>query len=125
MRLSKQSVMDLLEGEVSVPRMRMKHRLTKIHVALIIKRGKVLEIAGNMVGSRSKGCGYDHWTIHAERAVLKKVGDVTKLEGATMVVVRIAKGTGELANSEPCHTCRCHLEKCIKEYGLKCVYYSV
>ena len=117
--------MDLLEGEVSIPRMRMKHRLTKVHIALIIKRGKVMGVAGNMVGSRSKGCGYDDWTIHAERAVLKKVGDVTKLEGATMVVVRIAKGTGELANSEPCHNCRCHLEKCMKEYGLKSVYYSV
>ena len=117
--------MDLLEGAVSIPRLRMRHRLTKVHVALLIKRGKVLEVAGNMVGSRSKGCGYDNWTIHAERAVLKKMGDNAKLDGVTMVVVRIARGTGELLNSEPCETCRPHLEKCMKEYGLKSVYYSV
>jgi hypothetical protein len=103
----------------------MKHRLTKLHIAAIIKRGKIMGVAANMVGSRSKGCGYDNWTIHAEQAVLKKVGDVTKLDGAILVVIRIARGTGEVVNSQPCHSCRCHLEKCIKEYGLKSVYYSV
>ena len=124
MRLNKESILDLIQEQVSISSIRMKHR-TKLHIAIVIKRGKVVEVAGNMVGSRSKGCGYDNWTIHAERAVLKKIGDVTKLDGAILVVVRIARGTGEVVNSEPCHSCRCHLEKCIKEYGLKSVYYSV
>lgn len=123
MRLDKEMVRGLMEEQI--PKMRMKHRLNKIHIALLWKRGKVMEMACNMVGSRSKGCGYDHSTIHAERAVLKKIGDVTKLEGATMVVVRVARGTGEFVNSQPCETCRPHLEKCMKEYGLKSVYYSV
>jgi hypothetical protein len=123
MRLNKESIMNLIEEQVSIPSIKMKHR-TKLHIAVVIKRGKVMEVAANKVGSRSQGCGYDHFTIHAERAVLKKIGDVSKLEGAIMVVVRIARGTGELANSEPCHSCRCHLEKCMKEYGLKSVYYS-
>lgn len=125
MRWNKESIMEIIEEQVSIPRIRMKHRLTKLHIALVMKRGKVIEIAGNMVGSRSKGCGYAQCTIHAERAVLKKIGDVTKLEGAIMVVVRIARGTGEMVNSQPCESCRPHLEKCMKEYGLKSVYYSV
>jgi hypothetical protein len=124
MKLSKETVMDMIEEQVSIPSARMRHR-TKLHIAAVLKKGKVLEVAANKAGSRSKGCGYDNWTIHAERAVLKKIGDVTKLEGATLVVIRLARGSTEILNSEPCHSCRCHLEKCMKEYGLKSVYYSV
>lgn len=97
---------------------------TQIHIALIVKRGKVIQSAFNSIGTRSKGCGYDHYSIHAERAVIKKLGNLRELDGAFLMVVRIAKGTREVVNSEPCHTCKCHLEKCIKEYGLRCVYYS-
>jgi hypothetical protein len=124
MRLNKDSILNLIHEQISVTSIQKRHR-TKVHIAVVIKRGKVIEVAGNKVGSRSMGCGYDNWTLHAERAVLKKIGDVTKLHGAILVVVRIAKGTGEIVNSEPYHSCRCHLEKCIKEYGLKSVYYSV
>lgn len=100
-----------------------KHR-TQVHIAVLIKRGKILEVASNAIGSRSKGCGYQERTIHAERAVIKKVGDMTKLNGASLVVIRIMRGTKEIGNSEPCHSCRCHLEKCIREHGLRSVYYS-
>jgi hypothetical protein len=101
----------------------MKHN-TQAHIAILMKRGKVIEIASNSLGSRSKGPGYDTRTIHAERAVIKKVGDTSKLAGAILIVIRIARGTHEAVNSEPCHSCRCHLEKCMREYGLKQVYYS-
>lgn len=102
----------------------MKTNLKKAHIAIIMKRGKILEIASNFVGSRTGGCGYDDRSIHAERAVLKKLGDHTKLDGAIMIVIRISRGTNELANSKPCDVCQCHLYKCIKKYGLKRIYYS-
>jgi len=83
-----------------------------------------VEMATNSIGSRSRGCGYDDRSIHAERAVLKKLGDYTKLAGAILVVIRISRGTNELVASEPCEHCRPHMEKCVKEYGLRRVYYS-
>lgn len=95
-----------------------------MHVAMIFGRGKnLLAMAMNKVGSRSSGAGFSACMIHAERAVLKRVGDISKLRGATMVVIRIST-TGELRNSKPCSECECHLKKCIREYGLRRVYYS-
>jgi hypothetical protein len=123
MRLNKDSAFDLIRQHISVDSIHLKHR-TQIHIAVVMKRGKILEIAHNAIGSRSKGPGFETRTIHAERAVLKKVGDISQLRGAVLIVIRIAKGTKEVVNSEPCHSCRCHLEKCMREYGLKQVYYS-
>ena len=124
MRFTKKNTLELIEKYISIESVSMKTNLRQVHIAIIIKRGKILDIASNFVGSRDSGCGYDNRTIHAERAVLKKVGDTTKLAGATLIVIRIAKGTKEIVNSEPCHSCQCHLEKCIKTYGLKQVLYS-
>ncbi len=125
MKFNKQNdLLDLIQNYISIEAISMKTNLRQVHIALLIKRGKIIDIASNFVGSRNRGCGYDNRTIHAERAVLKKVGDNSKLAGATLIVIRIAKGTKEIVNSEPCHSCQCHLEKCIKHYGLKQVYYS-
>jgi hypothetical protein len=99
-----------------------KHH-TSFHIAILYKRGKILAMASNAVGSRSKGCGYSKHTIHAERAVLKKVGDHSALKGAKLFVVRLS-GKREMLNSEPCHSCKVHLTKCMREYGLKSVHYS-
>ena len=123
MKLNARNTFDLVNRLVSVEAIWNKHK-TQAHVAVLLKRGKILEIASNAIGSRSRGCGYETRTIHAERAVIKKVGDMQKLNGAVLVVIRIMKGTGEVGNSEPCHSCKCHLEKCMKEYGLRNVYYS-
>lgn len=103
----------------------MKSRLKHIHIAMIVKGKKILGIASNFLGSRSSGCGFDDRTIHAERAVIKKVGDYSLLQGAIMIVVRISPGTRHAGYSEPCKTCKPHLQKCMKKYGLKCVFYSV
>jgi len=103
----------------------MKSRLKHIHIAIIMKGKKVLATASNFLGSRSQGCGFDDRTIHAERAVIKKVGDHSLLHGAVMIVVRISPGTHSTGYSEPCKTCKPHLEKCMKKYGLKCVLYSM
>ena len=124
MRINRESILDLFYHHRSLKSLWLKTRLRHVHIAMILKRGKMMEMATNTVGSRSRGAGYDHRSIHAERAVLKKVGDYTKLEGAILIVIRISRGTNELVDSEPCEHCRPHMEKCVKEYGLRRVYYS-
>ena len=97
---------------------------TSLHIAFLYGRGgAMLAMSTNSIGSRSKGAGYSKYTIHAERAVLKMVGDNTLLRGATLVVVRVSK-KGELMSSLPCHECTCHLTKAITKYGLRRVFYS-
>lgn len=93
------------------------------HIAVIYKRGKIMSIAGNTVGSRSRGCGFSDYTIHAERAAIKKLGDNSLLKDATLVVVRIKKD-GTFGSSEPCAPCKKHLTKCMVEFGLRLVYYT-
>jgi hypothetical protein len=123
MRISKDFALNAAGSYISLDTAFLRHN-THLHVAILMKRGKILEVATNSIGSRSKGSGYDTRTIHAERAVLKKVGDISKIRDSILIVFRLGKGTKDLVNSEPCHSCRCHLEKCIRDYGLKQVYYS-
>jgi hypothetical protein len=97
---------------------------TSLHIAFLYGRGGALiAMSTNSIGSRSRGAGYSKYTIHAERAVIKMVGDNTLLRGATLVVVRVSK-KGELMSSLPCHECTCHLTKAMTKYGLRRVYYS-
>lgn len=95
-----------------------------IHIAIIVKRKKIISIAYNQIGSRQSGCGYSDFTIHAERNAIKQLGDFTKLNGASLYVIRISK-QDNLLNSEPCHDCCIFIKKCQKNYGLKNVYYSI
>ena len=99
-----------------------KHK-THLHVAFLVSRGKLVACATNMVGSRSRGCGYSARTIHAERAVIKKAGDLGLLRGASLIVIRI-RCDGSVACSKPCSECCVHLTKCMREHGLRTVYYS-
>jgi len=97
---------------------------TSLHIAFVYGRGGILlAMSTNRAGTRSRGAGFSRYTIHAERAALKAVGDVSLLRGAILVVVRVSK-RGELLYSEPCHECRRHLEKAMEKHGLKRVYYS-
>jgi deoxycytidylate deaminase len=105
------------------------HHLLHIHVAVLMRRGKILAEATNAYGSRSRGSGYSARTIHAERNVIKKLGNIQELRGAEMYVTRISRARGPdgvctIASSAPCHGCSIFLEKCMKEYGLKNVYYT-
>ena len=100
----------------------LKKHNTKLHIATIVKRGKVLAIATNKVGSRSKGSGYSDNTLHAEKAVVKKLGDVSRLRGAVLCVWRISQVN--ILPSKPCSECTKFLEKCMKEYGLRTVQYT-
>lgn len=97
---------------------------TELHYATLYLRGKVIATARNNVGSRSRGCGWSDKTIHAERAVVKRLGNVSQLNGCTLEVVRIGKN-GDIKSSKPCHDCELFLEKCMKQYGLRKVMYSV
>ena len=102
---------------------------TSIHVAVIVKRNKVIAAATNKIGSRSRGSGYSDSTIHAERNVVKELGNFDQLRGATMYVFRVSRcktkeGIERIQNSEPCHDCHLFLTKCHEKYGLKKVFYS-
>ena len=97
---------------------------TSLHVAAIYGRGKtLLALATNRVGTRSSGAGFSDHTIHAERAVMKAVGDVSLLRGATLVVIRVTKA-GKTASSAPCSECRAAIEAAVRKYGLRRVIHS-
>ena len=123
MGYNREEIYDMMKDYISAESIWERHR-SQAHIAVIIKRNKILSVAGNSIGSRSRGAGYDTRTIHAERAAIKKLGDYSMLNGAIMYVIRVSKGKKEIVNSEPCHSCKCHLEKCIRKHGLRCVYYS-
>jgi hypothetical protein len=100
-----------------------------IHVAFIVKRGQILAKATNKIGSRSRGAGYSDCSIHAERAVVKELGNFDLMRGAALYVIRISRskelhGSERIKNSEPCHDCHLFLTKCHEKYGLKKVFYS-
>ena len=100
---------------------------TNRHVAIIVKGNKILAVATNQVGSRSFGSGYNYNTTHAEINVIKQLGNINKLNGGTMYVFRTGKGLNEdsVCHSKPCPICEKLLEKCMREYGLRRVFYSV
>lgn len=96
---------------------------THFHFATIEKRGKEIASSRNRVGTRSRGCGWDDQTIHAERAVVKALGDLSQLRDCVLIVIRLNRHN-EVLPSKPCHNCHMFLEKCMKKYGLKKVMYS-
>jgi hypothetical protein len=98
---------------------------TKVHLAVLVLRGKIIAEAVNKVGSRSRGVGYSDRTIHAERNVVKQLGDIHKLRNADMYVMRFARENLNYAGSKPCKECECFLSKCMRKYGLKNVYYTL
>jgi hypothetical protein len=115
----------ILENHSSTASGGCKHKSshnTHLHIAAIVKRGKILATAENRLGSRSKGAGYSHQTIHAERAVVKKLGDISQLRGAILCVWRIS--LVHILPSKPCPECQVFLEKCMREYGLRAVHYT-
>lgn len=102
-------------------------RLNHLHLAMLIKRGKIIAMATNREGSRSSGCGYSDFSLHAERAVIKEV-DLADLKDCILVVVRIHRPRCNkevnLGNSKPCRDCEAILSKFIRSHGLRAVYYS-
>jgi len=99
-----------------------RHSTTHFHMAVITKRGKVIAKSHNNIGTRSRGCGFSDRTIHAEKAAVKELGDVSKLRGASLCVWRVSAMS--ILPSKPCEDCRIFLTKCMKDYGLRAVYYQ-
>ena len=108
-------IWDNLRGKPS------NHKMRSLHVAVLVKRGKVISVAANALGSRSMGCGYSDQSIHAEKNVVKKLGDTRKLAGAILYVTRLAV---HAKSSQPCYSCHVFLMKCMEKYGLKAVAYT-
>jgi hypothetical protein len=109
--------------------MRMRQTdMTSFHIAMVVRRGKILAVASNRLGSRSQGCGFSNYTIHAERNVIKQVGDISQLRGCDLYVMRIHHNrmTDEryFGNSAPCKDCALFLDKCQRRYGLRHVYFT-
>ena len=102
--------------------LRQKKHNTSLHIAVIVKRGKILAHAMNTLGTRSSGSGFSNMTIHAEKAAVKKLGDTQKLRGADLYVFRV--GVPACRNSKPCRSCETFLQKCMSDYGLRFVFYS-
>ena len=119
-----QPMMDIAENYKEYAQQQFKKHNSNVHIAILIKRGKVIAVAPNKIGSRTKGSGYSMATIHAEKSVVKSLGDVSQLKGASMVVVRLSRENSEWVGSKPCHSCMKFIDKCINVYGLKRVYYS-
>ena len=120
-RVSKKLIQSILE----TVHIRQTSHTTHHHIAIILSaRGKILAISDNRAGSRSQGCGHSDYTIHAERAVIKKLGDKTLLKGATLIVIRQNSAKTAFIKSDPCHDCKLQLLKHMIEDGLKWVYHS-
>lgn len=99
-----------------------RHSTTHFHMAVIMKRGNVIAKSHNNIGTRCRGSGFSDRTIHAEKAVVKELGDISKLRGATLCVWRVSAVS--ILPSTPCDDCKLFLTKCMKEYGLRAVYYQ-
>ncbi len=126
-RTSDYSLLERFLEDPNTMRMRQSE-VTSFHVAMLVKRGKILRIASNRVGSRSQGCGFSNYTIHAERNVVKELGDVSQLKDCDLYVMRIHRNRSTeektFGNSAPCRDCQLFLEKCQRRYGLRHVYYT-
>ena len=96
---------------------------THLHYAQLYKRNKLLATSRNKIGSRSRGAGWSDYSLHAERAVVKQVGNLSQLHGCVLIVIRVNKD-GEMRNSKPCQGCEKFLKKCMTKYGLSKVVYS-
>jgi hypothetical protein len=119
------SIIEQFRNDPRINKLRQSHE-TSVHIAIVVLRGKIIAEATNRIGSRSKGSGYSAQTIHAERNVLKVLGDYNKLRDADIYVMRCGKGINafNFINSKPCCECQPFLNKCINKYGLKKVYYT-
>ena len=125
---SERNILDMFLSDPRTCNLHTCHT-TSVHVAVIVKRGKILAEASNRIGSRSSGSGYSKNTIHAEKNVVKALGDISLLRGADLYVMRLTHdkmktGLNRFLGSEPCNSCKLFLAKCIKEYGLKGVYWT-
>ena len=124
LHLTQSSIFQEFLDDPRTTNLRMKHNAS-LHRAVLVKRGRIIAEATNNYGSRSRGSGYSRSSIHAEKNVVKDLGDISKLKGADMYIMRFSRSDPvDFVKSAPCPACRVFLEKCMKEYGLKNVFYT-
>ena len=96
---------------------------SKLHVAILVKRGHILGIATNKLASRTNGASArgSQQYIHAERNLVRSL-DLNKMRGADVYVMRIS--ANGFMYSQPCEECTVLLNKCMKCHGLRNVYFT-
>jgi hypothetical protein len=99
---------------------------TQLHVAALVRRGKVLAFATNQTASRSSGASSrgSQTHIHAEKNLLSRIPHYL-LRGSSIYVMRIKENIAEFRYSQPCPECTVLLNKCMRSYGLRNVYFTV
>jgi deoxycytidylate deaminase len=123
LKRTQRNILEFFQEDPKTIMLKEKH-YASIHRAVLVKRGQVIAAASNNYGSRSRGSGYSRSSIHAEKNVVKVLGNVHKLQGADMYIMRFSRCSEmKFVKSTPCPACKIFLEKCIREYGLKNVYY--
>lgn len=118
----RKQIIDQYKNRELFEKLRMKHTIS-VHIAVVVYRGKIIAEATNKLGTRSSGSGYSNWTIHAEKNVIKKLGNINRLKDSDLYVMRCSNGD-KFVNSKPCPDCVYFLEKCMRKYGLRNVYYT-
>ena len=122
--LSQTSIFQRFLQDPRTTSLKEKHNAS-LHRAVLVKRGQIIADATNNYGSRSRGSGYSKGSIHAERNVIKKLGDISLLKGADMYIMRFSREDEmRFLKSTPCSACFVFLDKCMRTYGLKNVYYT-
>jgi deoxycytidylate deaminase len=103
------------------------------HVAVIVYRGKIIASAVNRIGYRQEASKSYYNTylhtdrnLHAEENVVRSLGNYNKMKDADMYIMKFGRGQndGAYVNSKPCAKCECFLNKCMREYKLKRVFYT-
>jgi len=124
LHLTQSSIFQQFLDDPRTMSMREKHNAS-LHRAVLVKRGQIIAEATNNFGTRSRGSGYSRSSIHAEKNVIKMVGDISQLRGADMYIMRFSRTKDiHFVKSTPCPSCQIFLTKCMREYGLKNVYYT-
>jgi hypothetical protein len=119
-------IVEQFRNDPKTIKMQQFHKVS-VHIAVLVLRGKIIAQATNRICAVSpKKKGFSRRTIHAEKNVIRSLGDYSKMRNADMYVIRCGRGENneKFFNSKPCYECECFLNKCISKYGLKNVYYT-
>jgi hypothetical protein len=124
-------ILDRFKNDPKTIKLTLMNKL--VHVAVVVYRGKIIAEATNRIGYRHQDWSTYNNTavrekknIHAEENVVRVLGDYNKLRDADMYVMKFGRGDKkeEFVNSKPCPKCECFLNKCMRKYGLRNVYYT-
>lgn len=96
------------------------------HGSVIVKDGKIVAKGYNKyTGYDRNGGAYANgkWTVHAEADAIHNYTK-SNMKNADLYVLRFHDKTNEISNSAPCHSCKELIDRCMKKFKLKKVYYT-